>query len=189
MKTTLVLAPHGDDESLFAAYTCMRTKAHIIVCTHDSDPTIRRRRLIETASAARLLGCSHHVWPMSEDSLDLAQAKLWLEAWNSTTFIASTPNHVYAPAVYAPAVEKDGHEQHNAIGQLALDVFGPKVIGYLTYAPRGQRSREGTEVEPTPAEIVCKLQALACYETQVANPMTRPWFFELLDLREWVQSN
>lgn len=184
MKTTLVIAPHGDDEVLFAAFTCMRTRAHIIVCTHDADPLIRRRRSLETASAARLMGCSHHVWPMSADSLDLKQGKLWLEGWNSTQLVDSTPAQVFAPAV-----EKDGHEQHSAIGQLALDVFGDAVTSYLTYAPRGQRSREGKEVDPPNAdEISRKLQALACYETQIANPQTRPWFFELLDLREWVGS-
>lgn len=179
--STLLLAPHGDDETLFAAYSCIRHQAHVIVCTQDADPAVRRERSLETASAVRILGCSYHEWPLLASDPNWDQAKTWLESWNSTELLPSVPERVFAPAV-----EEGGHEQHNIVGQLALDIFGPLVIPYLTYAPRGQRSRSEKQVIPTAQEIQLKLRALSCYQTQIANPATRPWFFDLLDLREWM---
>lgn len=176
----IVFAPHGDDEVLFAAYACMRERAHVIVCSQDADPAIRQRRSLETMRAIEILGCSHHEWQMSADEMDWEKAREWMEPWNSSALVASLPNRIYAPLTHS-----EGHEQHNRIGELAGSVFGEKVVYYSTYAPRGQRQREGVERVPTPDEISRKLSALACYRTQIENPATRPWFFDLLDLREW----
>jgi LmbE family N-acetylglucosaminyl deacetylase len=177
----LVLAPHGDDETLFAAFTCMRARAHVIICSQDANPETRRQRSLETTAAITILGCSHHEWSMPADKPDWDNARTWMNAWNSDKLVASIPETVYAPAVHP-----EGHEQHNKIGELALEVFGDKVVPYLTYAPRGQRQTDGREVVPTANEIERKLQALACYRSQIEHPSTRPWFFELLDLREWL---
>lgn len=178
---SLLLAPHSDDESLFAAYSCMRTHAHIIICSYDDDRAVREIRALETTAAIGILGCSSQVWQVAAADLTRAAAETMLHPWTSTDHVGTLPERVYAPAV-----EQDGHEQHNLIGEVALELFGDKVIPYLTYAPRGQRSRNGTEVVPTTEEIQRKLRALACYKTQIENPATRPWFFDLLDLREWT---
>ena len=115
---------------------------------------------------------------------DWKKAKGWLEAWASDSLFATKIEHVFAPAI-----EPEGQEQHNAVGLLAQDVFGDRVTHYLTYAPRGQRSRHGVEVPPPTAhEIALKHRALSMYESQITNPHTKPWFFELLDLREWWAS-
>ena len=177
----IVLAPHGDDEALFVAYTCMRERAHVIICSQDADPEIRKARSLETTAAITILGCSHHEWPITAGAIDWEEAKKKLEPWNSTALVASTPDRVYAPAV-----NPEGHQEHNLIGNLAIAVFGDKVIPYGTYAPRGQREQLATEVVPTADEIQRKLQAIACYRTQIENPSTRPWFCDLLDMREWT---
>jgi LmbE family N-acetylglucosaminyl deacetylase len=177
---TILLSPHGDDETLFAAYTCLREKPHVIICTQDADQEVRRERTLETAAALEILGCTHHEWVMSADKPDWDKARIWLSSWDSSSLVASTADRVYAPAVHP-----DGHEQHNVVGELAREIFGDRVVSYMTYAPRGQRHIEGREIIPTTHEIRCKLMALACYRTQIENPSTRPWFFELLDLREW----
>jgi len=177
----IVLAPHGDDEALFVAYTCIRERAHVIICSHDADPAYRKVRSLETTAAISILGCSHHEWPIEAGKIVWDDAKTKLEPWNSTSLVASTPDRVYAPAV-----NPEGHEEHNLIGNLAIAVFGDKVIPYGTYAPRGQREVLAQEVVPTAAEIQLKLQAIACYRTQMENASTRPWFFDLLDMREWL---
>lgn len=177
----IVFAPHGDDEVLFVAYTCMRERAHVIVCSHDADPKIRTQRSLETTAAIQIMRCSHHEWPVDAGKMDARLARTWMSAWNSTSLVASTPDRVYAPAV-----NPQGHEEHNLIGQLALEVFGDKLIPYGTYAPRGQRERLLHDVIPTADEIQRKLQALACYRSQIDNPSTRPWFSELLDMKEWL---
>lgn len=178
--SSILLAPHGDDETLFAAYTCMRERPHVIVCTYDRDHAVREERQREVAAAVRILDCTHQVWQMSETAFDRGVAKKYLEVWMSDR-VPMIPDKVYAPAI-----EEGGHEQHNIVGELALEVFGERVVPYLTYAPRGHRSTAGQEVVPTAEEMRSKLQALACYRTQIANPATRPWFFELLDMREWL---
>lgn len=181
----IVLAPHGDDEVLFAAYTCMRERAHVIVCSQDADPAVRKDRSLETTRAIEILRCSHHEWPVPADRFEknLGQMKVWMAAWNSTSLVASTPDRVYAPAIHP-----EGHEQHNLIGELAREVFGDKVIFYGTYAPRGERQHLGREVIPDADEIRRKFEALACYRTQIEHPLSRPWFFDLLDMREWLSS-
>lgn len=182
MSNVILLAPHGDDETLFAAFTCMRERAHVIVCTQDDDWETRQQRSLETTKAITTLGCTYHEWPISAKELTWDRAHEKLECWNSTRLVASTPDRIYAPAV-----DPEGHEQHNLIGNLALAIFGEeRVIPYGTYAPRGQRQKLAREVIPTAMEIQLKLQALAYYRTQIENPSTRPWFFELLDLREWL---
>lgn len=184
MTEALLLAPHGDDETLFAAYTCMRygKRMHVIVCTQDADPAIRSIRSQETARAIAHFGCSHHEWPMPADQVNWDIAKEWLSGWASTNLF---PTKI--EIVFAPAIEPEGHEHHNAVGLLAQDVFGDIVQKYLTYAPRGQRSDYGIEVlPPTAYEIARKLRAMSCYESQIMNSMSRPWFFDLLDMREWL---
>jgi LmbE family N-acetylglucosaminyl deacetylase len=173
--SAILFAPHGDDESLFAAYTCMRERLHVIVCSQDANPDVRRKRSIETTNAISILGCSHQEWPMSAADINWNQARELAQAWAKMD----------PPRVYAPAVHPQGHEQHNRVGELALEVYGDKVIPYCTYAPRGQRQIGEIEVIPSADEISRKLRAIACYRTQIENPPTRPWFFDLLDLREW----
>ena len=156
-------------------------RLHVIVCTQDADEKIRGVRSLETKKAISLFGCTHHEWPMAADEPNWETAKEWLQAWASQSLFATRIENVFAPAI-----ETEGQEQHNAVGLLAQDVFGDRVTPYLTYAPRGERSRYGVEVPPPTAhEIAVKLRALACYGSQITNPHTRPWFFELLDLREW----
>lgn len=179
--SAIVFAPHGDDETLFAAFACMRERAHVVVCSQDADIAVRRMRSLETTRAIEILGCSHHEWQMPADRMNWDKAREWMEAWNSTALVASVPDRVYAPA-YHP----EGHEQHNQIAELVAKVFGEdRVTYYSTYAPRGQRQRMGIEFQPTPDEISRKLAAIACYRTQIEHPSTRPWFYDLLDLREW----
>jgi hypothetical protein len=65
--------------------------------------------------------------------------------------------------VYAPAYHADGHEGHNEVSFGALEEWGrSKVRFYETYAP------------------------LSCFESQIEQESTRPWFTTLLDVREWL---
>lgn len=178
---TILLSPHGDDETLFAAFTCMRERPHVIVCSQDADPDVRRARTLETTRAIEILGCSHHEWPTPANKPDWEKARQWLSAWDSSALVASVADRVYAPAIHP-----EGHEDHNRVGELAREIFGDRVRFYTTYAPRGQRQYGSVEIVPTADEIQRKLLALACYRTQIEHPSTRPWFFELLDLREWL---
>ena len=120
---------------------------------------------------------------MSAADIDWGWAREHMALWMDPEHNAATVRRVFAPAVNSL-----GHEQHNGFGRIARDVFGGLVQPYLTYAPRGKRERvDGDlEIKPTTDEISRKLRALAAYKSQIENPATRPWFFDLLDLREWL---
>ena len=160
---TLLLDPHGDDAVLFATYTCLRERP-LVLMTHRTVP------FDESMEGCSRIGC-HAISIASEDK------------------VSHLRYYDGAEKVYVPMIRVDGHEEHNEAAQLALVAFGPeRVVFYLTYAPRGQRDRDGVEVVPTTPEIACKLHALSCYQSQIEQSTTRPWFFDLLDMREWLGS-
>ena len=87
--------------------------------------------------------------------------------------------------MFAPAVEAGGHEQHNLVGELADKVFGGRVTHYMTYTNGRDRSR-GVPVEFEPGWAALKLQALACYESQIRLASTGHHFTDW-PLHEWLQ--
>jgi len=158
----LFLDPHGDDAVLFASYTCLRFRP-IILVTHMTVP------IDEVMDGCYRIGCEARRIDSEDKSAHLLS------------------QYYEAEKVFAPRFRAHGHEEHNEVAQLAFDVFGPeRVVPYLTYAPRGERDRDGTEIIPTANEIACKLVALASYQSQIEQATTRPWFYDLLDMREWV---
>jgi LmbE family N-acetylglucosaminyl deacetylase len=176
MSRTLLIAPHADDETLFASYLAQRHAAHVCVVYDEG-------REIELNHATTWLGCSYHQMPIpkgtDEDTVEAFLIGLrdpaGQEDWDRAI---------------VPAVERQGHEEHNLVGRLCLTVFSDiEIIRYRTYAPRGARSHGsyGTLVTPDrPEWIARKLAALSCYRTQIEDAATRPWFYDLLDMREWT---
>lgn len=173
---SLLLAPHSDDETLFASYLILRHKPTVTVCLR-SPGELGVSRFRETRAAMRILGDPEvETWPYRETQ------PLPRDFYELLFRRAEEYDHCFAPAV-----EEGGHEHHNEVGRLALAVFGEhRVTRYLTYTRHGGRSREGTLVEPEPEWVALKLAALACYRSQIDDPATRPWFYDLVDLREWV---
>lgn len=186
----VLLAPHNDDETLFAAYTLMRRRPHVVVCTRAAGSYYARER--ETQEAVyRLTGAeTYEQW-----TYDAGDPR-WKWMAGSIRTLADEYEHVWAPA---PLGETNGHEpgtnpppgwgvlQHDRIGELAAEAFGPeRTRHYCLYTRWHGRDQRGTEIEPTAQEIARKLDALGQYESQMRDPSTRPWFYEQLDMREWV---
>lgn len=186
---SVLLAPHNDDETLFAAFTLQRVQPHVIVCTRcDHD---HRRREDETQKAVQLLtgSATYEQWTFQTGHPD----------WKRMTqAIASLDEYdvVFAPAFnhrangHAPGAKPPpgwGVLQHDHIGWLAHRHLGAeRVVHYCLYNRwGGERDRRGTEVEPTAVEIIRKLKAISLYESQIESDATRAWFFDRLDLREW----
>lgn len=136
-------------------------------------------REAETDAAMKLYGCSWEQLPNldTEDAL-YKPLKRWLDHDRDTR---GTPD-----VIFAPAYEEFGQPQHNAVALAAHDAYGSLVIPYMTYSS-GSRSREGHLNDPDdPGWIGLKLQALALYRSQLRVPNCRPWFYGLLDVREWL---
>lgn len=195
----LLLAPHNDDETLFAAYTIQRYRPHVVVVLRperqaDLPSEIRATagtRLLETANAMR------HFGYLPDGLMAMWSSPSW-QQWSTSSDIAPTigelveemrtfdrlhnPDHVWAPAI-----EEGGHEQHNLVGEAALEVFGADhVTGYMTYRRGHGRSTSELEVLPRGADdVAAKLHAMAEYRSQIALESTRPWFTDM-GLREYI---
>jgi LmbE family N-acetylglucosaminyl deacetylase len=178
----ILLAPHNDDEALFAAFACMRYQPLVIVCYRSEmqealyDVTSETREA-ETRAAMAIFGCEWKQWPILDTTgeSETTEAFMW-------GLLDPGPSED-VPHVYAPLVESGGNAQHNIIGQLALSVFGPEnVTSYATYTAGAVRSRTGALDEGTPEMVYRKHEALACYRSQAATPSARH-FME--DTREY----
>jgi LmbE family N-acetylglucosaminyl deacetylase len=178
--TVVLFSPHNDDAALFAAFACVEHDPLVV--------TVLRSQLQQ-----ELYGITA---AMREAEDKCAFATLGVSEWAQWPYLDTEPDwgavenamrlldeRIQPERVFAPAVEQGGHEQHNTIGQLALDIYGAeRVTGYLTYASGGIRST-GTEVPLEPSWIGLKLAALACYRSQLGTP-SLVHFVE--SLREYV---
>lgn len=177
----VLFAPHNDDETLFATWQLLRHDPHVVIVLKSAKQSdlgvTAETREAETDCALKQLGVSSwEQWPYPDTGPDWQAVELAMQMLDE---------RMEPELVLAPAVEDGGHEQHSRVGELARAVFGDRVTAYLTYV-RGQlSSRVGEEVAFEPDWPVRKLRALACYESQIGLPATRPWFMDDT-LREWV---
>lgn len=189
MTKTVLLAPHHDDETLFASCLTLEHQPDLIICTRAEVqaarglPIQQEDRLAETMAAWRHLSPEDRPviqWPYS----DIEEKTDWLALADAIAKLPDKYDRVIAPA---PEPER-GHRHHDTVGRTALDVFGrDRTILYLTYARGSGRSTWGEEVPfKQPDWILAKLRALACYATQVREASTRPWFVD--PLTEYVAS-
>ena len=177
----VLLAPHNDDETIFAGFLCQLYRPLVVVCLlsevqFDRYGISAADRQAETTAALSELG---------------------LEAWSQLEVGDRKPNWPAVrrelaklqevETVLAPAFEHGGHDHHNEVARIAAEVAwdrGAKLVSYTTYTRWGGRSRQGEEVRPEPVWVARKHRALACYETQIAEPSCASWFLD--DLREYV---
>jgi len=170
LSRTLLIAPHADDETLFASYLAQRYGAHVLVVYDEG-------RDVELEHATTWLGCVPMQLPVEKGAHPDVVAS-YLRGYVSGDY----------DRFIIPDVEEYGHEEHNLVGSLAVELIpiDAEVIRYRTYSPRGTRSH-GTPVVPErPEWIARKLAAMSCYRTQIEDVSTRPWFYDLLDMREWT---
>lgn len=167
----ILLAPHFDDESLFAAFICLRENPLVLFCfdgapRHGSFET----RWQEAQRATRVLGC---------ESLALRESHETLVDRLSVF----SPEHVWAPLV-----ELGGNADHNFVGEAADSLWPGRVSAYSTYTDHAGRTEiSGAEVRREPGWEAVKRSALACYQSQSSSPLTSPHFARGLDEYELLQ--
>ena len=165
--SSVLFAPHNDDEALFAAFTILRHRPHVVVC-HGStgDYGESAVREAESRDAMSVLGAAGVDQWAGGDLID-QMAALDLRV---------KPTRVFAPDLDA------SHPEHRAVAVAARAVFGHRVTTYHTYID-GEKVRSATTVPFEPAWIEHKLRALARYKTQLMHPRAHVFF--LNDLREY----
>lgn len=160
----LFVSPHNDDAVLFGAFTLMSERPAVLT-VFDSYVQPGRGFLMcsaelrrgEDIAAIGLLGLPVNFAGVRDD-LPIESARVAVY-WA----LRAVPS---VDEVWLPAVEEDGHAQHNLVGEVGLDVFrGARVHRYLTYTEQG-KSVGGRRVECSGGMIRRKLQALVCYRTQ-----------------------
>lgn len=164
------LAPHPDDETLFGAFTLLREKPLVIICFDCGE-----QRIQESHRAMEILGCEMSQWRIDGRATPHAQHDP-----------LSLLREFVGEKIYAPAWESGGHHHHNLISDYARGAFPPEdVTEYLTYTQTGpelKRSTWGQRVEIEDSRwVLKKLQALACYTSQIASPPGYPSFVPFLE--------
>ncbi len=154
----LLLAPHFDDEALFASFICLREHPLVAFC-FDGAPRHGAFdvRWKEALAATQILGCEALTLRADYDTL----------AERLSTF---APEHVWAPLP-----EDEGNGDHNIVGEAAERLWPERVSFYSTYTVEG-RTTVGYPVPAEPGWVDLKRRALACYQSQIRNPQTSPHF-------------
>lgn len=187
---TLVLAPHHDDETLFAAFLVQRHSADIIVCfrpvmEHERYGQPEKERIHEFHLACDHLRAGNvRTLGLSNDSQD-------------DMLVRDLPTHIRDAAhalhphgygrVYAPAHEIGGHPQHGIVASAAVHVFGPAhVEHYTTYTRHGGRTTTDRQVDFDARMVSRKLRAMSAYRSQIEHASTRGWFVDHPPIREYL---
>lgn len=177
MSRSLLIEPHLDDAVLFASYTILRERP--VVCTALARTREGPTRLDEHFRALGILGAHSRQLPEPETRPNWQHVEQWMHDLKDEY----RPSHVFAPAI-----EENGHDQHNSVAFLAAAVFeGLPIVRYMTYQRGHGRSRGATEVVPEPGWPSLKLQSMAQYASQINRAATMPWFAAGDMLREWYQ--
>ena len=155
----ILLAPHNDDAELFAAFTCLHERPHVIVCLRsfiqEQYGINYKQREAETAAAMQILGCTWEQWEIPDN------APRWAE-------IEDRLRRLKPLQAWAPLPEAKGNDHHNKIGEIAKRIW-PHTVQYLTYTTEG-KSVNGTLVPYGPSMAHTKLRALQCYSSQILEP-------------------
>lgn len=198
---TLLLAPHYDDEILFASYAIMQSLPDIAWAFAPFDYHEQEERRIESEMALeQLLGDGHGLtlgWLggcEGEEMHSLTEQLVGLAAPTSPLAEPGERPRNFLKRydhIIAPMIEPENeHSEHNACGEAAFLAFGPephRITYYATYQRGRTRAATygGSPFEPTTSMIQRKLRALACFGSQIEHPQRRPWFYDMLDMREW----
>lgn len=158
--SALLLAPHADDETLFAFYMLLRDNAHVVVCLDSGE-----RRWLELECAMRVADRHYTEIREPEKSPDWEKVRERIKR-----LIAEGYTTLIAPAYYS-----EGHEHHNEVALIA-GTLGLPVTWYHTYRRGESRSINGQAIIATGAEMELKRRAMDCYVSQKEDPKTEPWF-------------
>lgn len=168
-ECALLLSPHADDESLFAAFTIIRHKPHVVICFPSSgDYGDTDTRTEESRQAVAILGGGV------------------VEQWDGKDLLGrmhELDNRLKPSRVWAPSVQTS-HPDHLAVAQYAEEVFGDRLTHFHTYTAGG-KMRRGDPVAFEQSWVSRKRQALGCYATQWKHPRACVFFDD--DLAEYME--
>lgn len=158
------ISPHSDD-IIFATYTILREKPIVVTVTHSTMQGDNGfERVLEDYKASKILNVPIMFLGIDED-------KLTKETLEEKLRLLSDDEY---PEIWIPEYEEDGNPQHNTVNRVAKNIF-PNIKTYKTYSGLEDRTI-GKEIIPTKEELEIKKRVMACYKTQIENPLTNHYF-------------
>lgn len=173
----LFLSPHDDDQVLFGAFTLMREKPLVVICTDSwiqynrGENITAEQRAEETISAMELLGCPVVRLGIRDDIID---------EWALTHALERFGNF---ERIFAPALQ-GGNPVHDLVSNVAQKLFF-NVKYYCTYSKDALYTTGSQEIISTPEEYSLKERALDCFQSQINLPATKPHFEAVKGKSEW----
>lgn len=164
----LLLAPHSDDETLFASFVIQRTSPLVVICTdgvlHEKKFKISvQTRRNESIMACRLLKAEVDFLGISDAEMTDEELRGQLETLSSKPW-----DMVFAPSLTG------GHAHHDMLSRVATEIWGERVVYYETYSQTSYHPDGEMRIIPTPAESRIKTEALKCYHSQLG--INKPHF-------------
>lgn len=159
----VLFSPHNDDETLFAAFTLLRHRPHVVVCFESSGDygDSKMREAESTDAAVSVLGAAGLTQWASRGFDHLVEQMVQLDR-------TTRPGRVWAPDAQA------SHPDHVAVARAAFKVFGSRVSTFHTYDQDGKV--RGRPVPHEPGWTQQKLRALARYDSQIRHPRANQFF-------------
>lgn len=166
--SNILLAPHSDDEALFASYIIMREKPIVVIVT-DGTSHLKKfnisleDRRAESINALKKLGQNYFDFLRIPEE-DLTEERL-LRELRLPMLALDRIDKIYVPAL------QGGHPHHDLISHVATKLYGKKCLYYSTYQKNDLEPVGELEIIPTKEEKQIKEEALQCYASQLKiNP-------------------
>ena len=175
----LFVSPHCDDESLFGAFTILREQPYVMI-VYDGYVQKQRgfsvtayQRRQESIAALNILGIPMNkiLFCALDDSKEYTEREIGERIATGYHIADFLPEEIFMPAI-----ELGGHRQHNLVARAGLLRILPKITRYMTYTDNGKSMSDKPVVVENPMWIAKKLQALACYTSQMSlDPRMGCW--------------
>lgn len=158
----IFLSPHSDDEVLFGAYTIMKYKPSVVVCTDSylqGENLIERRN--ETRDAMDILGV---------EVFFLGIPDMFVDKDFRTALKVKLERLEIKGTVYAPNIDCS-NRHHKIVGEVAQEIFNDLVF-YDTYKDSWGTTGIGVRVPYSPAMALLKEKAMIVYKSQLEREQT-----------------
>lgn len=170
---TILLAPHNDDEALWASYIIQQNKPVVYIVTDSyiqferGDKITKEQRIEETKNAMEILGVDVKFLHTPDKSIDC--------------HCLDGIKDLNPDIVYAPYPESGGNTHHNIVGEIAKDIWGDRVVFYSTYT-KDRPYPQGESIKFSKEEYEHKIAALDCYKSQLG--MSNKYYFDQMKWRD-----
>jgi len=162
VRDKVLISIHNDDEVLFAGFTLMRHRPHVIICTDSfiqkergevgCDMETRRN---ESIAACAFLGCSVSFLGIRDTELTERELRKRLK-------------NIEAETIYIPAYHEGGNFQHNLVNKVCRELFKPEQIEqYCSYSKTDLLIKGKYEIVPSEQEKAMKNKAMNFYVSQL----------------------